>query len=222
MAKNYYAVLGIPQGASDDEIRKRFQALARERHPDRFRDEEKRQAERAFQDLTEAFNVLTDPSRRRAHDLELSHPGSRAPKGSNGVSRPGDDRAQRIRVYLARGVQAYKEGNFNAAAESFDQATQIDPSNPQAWYNLAMACSRRERWLTRGVTAIEKACEIEPMKVSYRKLAGRLCARVGRTARAEEHFKEALTWGGEDAEVERALDELRSGSKRRGFFGKVI
>ena len=72
------------------------------------------------------------------------------------------------------------------------------------------------------MTAIEKACEIEPMKPSYRKLAGRLCARAGRTERAEEHYKEALTWGGEDAEVERALDELRTGSKRRGFFGKVI
>jgi len=222
MAKNYYAVLGVAQGASDDEIRRRFKELARDRHPDRFRDQEKRQAEAAFQDLTEAFNVLTDPSRRRAHDLELTHPSSRASQGSGTSATAGRDRTQLIRTYLARGVQAYKEGNFNAAAESFDRATQVDPRNPQAWYNLAMACSRQERWLSRGVTAIEKACEIEPMKPSYRKLAGRLCARAGKSERAEEHFKEALTWGGQDAEVERALDELRTGSKRRGFFGKVI
>ena len=38
MAKNYYAVLGVAQGASDDEIRRRFKELARDRHPDRFRD----------------------------------------------------------------------------------------------------------------------------------------------------------------------------------------
>ncbi len=222
MAKNYYAVLGVAQNASDDEIRRRFKGLARDRHPDRYRDQEKRQAESFFQELTEAFNVLTDPSRRRAHDLDLSQSGVR-PRTSGGASaKDGGDRTQLIRTYLARGVQAYKEGNFNAAAESFDRATQVDPKNPQAWYNLAMACSRQERWLGRGVTAIEKACEIEPMKPSYRKLAGRLCARAGKSERAEEHYKEALTWGGQDEEVERALDELRSGSKRRGFFGKVI
>ena len=222
MAKNYYAVLGVAQGASDDEIRRRFKELARDRHPDRFQDEDKKRAESAFQELTEAFNVLTDASRRRAHDLELSHPGARTARSGSADAAAGGDRTQLVRIYLARGVQAYKEGNFNAAAESFDRATQVDPRNPQAWYNLAMACSRKERWLGRGVTAIEKACEIEPMKPSYRKLAGRLCARMGKTDRAEEHYQEALTWGGQDEEVERALDELRSGSKRRGFFGKVI
>jgi len=222
MAKNYYAVLGVAQGASDEEIRQRFKELARNRHPDRFRDEEKKQAETSFQELTEAFNVLSDHARRRAHDLDLNQASSRpGPSGGAGGSADGD-KAQLVRTYLARGVQAYKEGNFNAAAESFDRATQVDPRNPQAWYNLAMACSRQERWLSRGVTAIEKACEIEPMKPSYRKLAGRLCVRAGKSDRAAEHYKEALTWGGEDAEVERALDELRSGSKRRGFFGKVI
>lgn len=231
MAKDYYAVLGVPRNASDQDVRGRFKELAREKHPDRFSGEAKRAAENAFQEITEAFNVLIDHERRRTHDQELagrSAAGSgrftgtgaaaaRAGGGPVGAADP--DKAEIVRAYLARGVQSYKEGNYRAAAESFDRATQADPANPRAWYNLALTCSREGRWLSRAVSAIERACELEPMKVSYRKLAGRLNARAGRAEKAEKHFRQALTWGGEDPEIEEALAELRSGGKRRGLFG---
>ena len=219
MAKNYYGVLGVPQTATDEEIRGRFKQLARAKHPDRFRGAEKEAAEAEFQELTEAFNALTDPERRRVHDFDLSpHGGSRRRSTAQG----GESREQLVRSYLARGVQAYKEGNFSSAAESFDRATQVEPKNPQAWFNLALTCSRDGRWLERAVDAAERACELEPMKPSYLKLAGRLFARAGKSDRAEHFFQEALTWGGADAEVEGALGELRGGKKgRRGFFGKA-
>lgn len=218
MAKDYYGALGVPQTATEEEIRRRFRQLAIEKHPDRFRGEEKLRAEREFQDLTEAFNVLTDAERRRVHDLELRQ-GGRAARPTSG---PGEDRSQTVKALLARGVQAYREGNYVAAAESFDRATREDPGNPQGWYNLALTCSRQDRFLSRAVAAVERACELEPMKPSYLKLAGRLFARTGKPARAERYYEEALTWGGEDAEVEQALQELKSGPKgRRGFFGKA-
>lgn len=220
MAKNYYVVLGLGQGASDQEIRDRFKRLARERHPDRFQGAEKAEAERSFQDLTEAYNVLTDPERRRLHDADLA---TSSASSSSSAERTGQDTLQAVKAYLARGVQSYKAGQYKAAFENFERASEIDPASPQAWYNLALTCSRRDAWLRKGIEAIEKACELEPMKVSYRKLAGRLCARAGRKSRAEEHFKQALAWGGPDSEVEQALDELRSGRSRgKGLFGKVI
>jgi curved DNA-binding protein CbpA len=218
MAKNYYGALGVPQTATGEEIRRRFRQLAVEKHPDRFRGEEKRRAEEEFQGLTEAFNVLADADRRRVHDQELRQ-GGRAARPTAG---PGEDRRETVKALLARGVQAYREGNFLAAAESFDRATREDPASAQGWYNLALACSRQERFLSRAAAAAERACELEPMKPSYLKLAGRLFSKTGKAARAERYYQEALTWGGEDAEVERALQELRSAQKgRRGFFGKV-
>lgn len=218
MAKDYYGALGVPQTATEEEIRRRFRQLAVEKHPDRFRGEEKRRAEREFQDLTEAFNVLTDPERRRVHDQDLRQGGSAA----RPTAASGEDRSQTVKAFLARGVQAYKEGNYPAAAESFDQATRVDPGNPQGWYNLALTCSRQDRFLSRAVAAVERACELEPMKPSYLKLAGRLFARAGKSSRAARYYEEALTWGGEDAEVEEALQELRGAQKgRRGFFGKA-
>lgn len=219
MAKSYYGVLGVAQSATEDEIRRRFRKLARERHPDRFQGEEKRRAEHDFQHLTEAFNVLTDTERRRLHDLDLqrgAHAGGRPGAG------PAEDRSQRVKAYLARGVQAYREGNFLAAAESFEEATRTDPASPQAWYNLALACSRQERFLSRAVAAVERACELEPMKPAYLKLAGRLLARAGKTDRARRHLENALAWGGPDAELEQTLQGLRTEQRgRRGLFGKA-
>lgn len=215
MAKNYYAVLGIAPTATEDQIRRRFRELARQRHPDRFQGAEKERAESEFQELTEAFNILTDAERRRIHDYETSRPTpATAPETS--------DKASRVRAYLARGVKAYKERNFMAAAESFDQATRTDPENAQAWHHLALACSHDRRWESRAVSAIAKACELEPMKPTYLKLAGRLHAQAGQIERAEHYYQEALTWGGEDAEIRASLDGLRGDRRSRfGFFGKV-
>ena len=92
MARDFYAVLAVPRNATEDQIRRRFRELARTRHPDRFRGAEKERAEKDFQAITQAFNVISDPERRRLHDLELLRPEETA---------AGEPR-QLSRVYLQR------------------------------------------------------------------------------------------------------------------------
>src|SRR5262245_31793403 len=213
MARDFYAVLAVPRGATGDQIRQRFRELARTRHPDRFRGAEKERAERDFQEITQAFNVLSDPERRRRHDVELVRP------EEAGVS----DARQLARAYLQRGVKAYREKNYLEAANNFDQATQHDPRNAQAWHHLAQSSSQQKNWLPRAVAAIERACEIEPMNVDYLKQAGRICALAGETERAIYYYRKAIQWGGEDTVVRQALEELGRAavSSRRGRFGKT-
>ncbi|HEY4588113.1 MAG TPA: DnaJ domain-containing protein, partial [Thermoanaerobaculia bacterium] len=67
MARDFYTVLAVPRNATEDQIRQRFRELARTRHPDRFQGGEKARAEKEFQEITQAFNVLVDPERRRRH-----------------------------------------------------------------------------------------------------------------------------------------------------------
>jgi curved DNA-binding protein CbpA len=214
MARDFYAVLALPRNASEDQIRQRFRELARTRHPDRFQGEEKARAETEFQEITQAFNVLADSERRRRHDQELIHP-----EESTSASDP----RQAFRAYLQRGVKAYKEKSYLEAASNFDQATQADPRSAQAWHHLAQACSQQKTWLSRGVAAIERACQLEPMNVTYLKQAGRICALAGQTEQAVQFYRKAIQWGGEDPAVRQALDELNrdSSSPRRGLFGKV-
>lgn len=64
--KDYYAILGVPQSASDTEIKKAFRKLAREYHPDVAKD--KKVAEEKFKELNEAYEVLSDPAKRKKYD----------------------------------------------------------------------------------------------------------------------------------------------------------
>jgi curved DNA-binding protein CbpA len=211
MAKDYYSILSVARGASPDEIRDRFRQLARERHPDRFQGEERAQAELTFQEITEAFNVLSNPERRRQHDLELARPGAE-----------GGDTPRLSRFHLEAGVAFYRDGNYAQAAESFQKVTELDPGNHQAWHHLAQALAHQRRNLQRAVQAIAKACELNPVSVQYLKLAGRLHGEAGIVDKAERYYNEALALGGEDPAVTKALEGLRARSKKgwSGLFGR--
>ncbi len=66
MARDYYAILGVPRDASAEQIKRAYRKLARELHPDVNPDAEARQR---FQDVTAAYEVLTDPQKRQIVDL---------------------------------------------------------------------------------------------------------------------------------------------------------
>src|SRR4029453_11650417 len=215
MAKDYYAVLGVARGASATEIREHFLRLARTRHPDRFRGKEKAAAEAQFQDLTEAFNVLSHSDRRRLHDLELARPEVQ-------LRSDAENGEQMAKFFVQRGIKVYKEQKYVEAADNFDRPTKADPDNAQAWHHLALACSHYQRFQARALAAITKACKIERMNPGYLKLAGKLFASAGMTSRAERYYNEALTWGGEDEGVRQSLDELSKAQRRgTGLFGKA-
>ena len=64
--KDYYKILGVSKTASEDEIRKAFRKLARQYHPDVAGN--KAGAEDKFKEINEAYEVLSDPEKRRKYD----------------------------------------------------------------------------------------------------------------------------------------------------------
>jgi protein phosphatase len=174
MKVNYYEVLGVERGASEQEIRDRFRKLARENHPDRYNGSDKADAERKFQTLTEAVNVLTNVTRRRQHDSELS---STTSKGTA-------DFAQVARAYLGKGVKAFKEGDFRTAYENFDMAVKHNGQDAKAFHYLALAAVRVPSMARQAVQAIETAVQREPVNATYLKDAGLILKRAGLVAKA--------------------------------------
>ena len=64
-ARDFYDVLGVSRGASQDEIQRAYRKLARTYHPDLNRDPA---AEERFKDISEAYAVLSDPQTRQRYD----------------------------------------------------------------------------------------------------------------------------------------------------------
>lgn len=88
---DYYSILGVSQGASEQEIHKAYRKKAKEYHPDRNPGDAK--AAELYRQVDEAYSVLSDPVKKAAYDRPAYRPtntnfGRKRPSGFNFTSGP--------------------------------------------------------------------------------------------------------------------------------------
>jgi molecular chaperone DnaJ len=96
--RDYYEILGVAKGATNDELKKAYRKLALQFHPDKGGGKE---SEAKFKEVNEAYSVLSDPEKRKAYD-QFGHNG---PYGAGGGG-------------FNQQYQQY--GGFNGQGSSFD------------------------------------------------------------------------------------------------------
>jgi curved DNA-binding protein len=109
--KDYYQILGVTRTASDADIKKSFRKLAREFHPDVAKD--KKKAEEKFKEINEAYEVLSDPDKRRKYD-EL---GANWKSGAEFRPPPGFDGFGRGQTF--RGGRGGRSADFEFGGTGF-------------------------------------------------------------------------------------------------------
>nr|CAD1826950.1 unnamed protein product [Ananas comosus var. bracteatus] len=88
--KDYYAILGVSKDANKDDIKKAFHALAKKYHPDANKNNPA--AKRKFQEIRDAYEILSDSEKRAQYDREFS-------KGTEKVRYSADDTSGFRRTY---------------------------------------------------------------------------------------------------------------------------
>jgi len=112
MAKNYYIVLGISPDANQQDIKSAYRQLVKELHPDHYGEDSQ-----PFREIQQAYSVLSDPERKRAHDAELQRRrGSEViveVKSGAGTRRPPIEPIEHVRrpgieeVFVNRSFETY-------------------------------------------------------------------------------------------------------------------
>ena len=198
---DHYQLLGVAPSASPAEIRQAYARLAREKHPDRFSDPaEKARAEKAFQEITAAFNELMNPDRRRAYDEKRNRPTPRTPEE---IAADAFERAQ----------PALEAGQIEEAITLLRTAVHHAPG--QAAYHAALgrALGRVSALAREAVQALERATQLEPRNASAHADLAVVLARQGLKLRAQKALETALRLSPRDARLARLAAELGLGPR---------
>jgi len=118
--QDYYETLGVPRGASAEEIKQAFRKLARVHHPDVAKN--KASGEAKFKEINEAYEVLGDPEKRRRYD-ELGANWQDGGRGPAGPGHRGPMRSSRTEPdfeFGGTGFSDFFESFFGGGRGGFD------------------------------------------------------------------------------------------------------
>ena len=180
--KDPYEVLGVPHGASEEDIKKAYRELVRKYHPDKYTDNPLADlAQEKMKEINEAYDTLTKGGAGASHTA-YSSGGSYSGTSYGGTSGRFEDIRRMIQMgqldaaesalesrnsrtaewYFLRGVIAKQRGWMDEARQNFTIAVNMDPSNME--YRSALGASGAGAYSYRqqqyGNTQEDQCCDL--------------------------------------------------------------
>jgi curved DNA-binding protein CbpA len=212
---DYYELLGVAPDAIPSVIQGAFFQLAKKWHPDRLGPDladVRDLATKVFARMSEAHQILSDPSRRKEYD-DLRKQG-----GGSAEEQEQVQRVVRAATAFQKAEVLMKRNNHVAALEEARRAVELDPSQADyiallAWVESSQLNANLEDILAR----IEKAQRLEPNNTRIRWYRGSILKRLGKTGKAVGDFRFIVENDPRhvDAQREIRLYEMRKAEQRR-------
>ncbi len=153
--KNPYEVLGIKEGASEDEIKKAYRDLVKKYHPDQYQNNPLSSlAEEKLREVNEAYDWLM---KNGAAGQNASY------GGENRTGGNGDNFFSQIRSYI-------NSGHIDVAENLLDNSGR----RTAEWYYLKGLIFTRKGWYDEAYTHIQRAVTMDPSNYEYRSALNRM------------------------------------------------
>ena len=151
---NPYEVLGIKEGASEEEIKAAYKELVKKYHPDKYTDNPLSDlAEEKMQEINEAYDMLMKHSTSSSYGYGG---GSGSYAGASSSASSAD--FMQIRRDIDMGKLDVAESALNGIS-----------SRTAEWYFLKGVISSRQGWYDEAVNNLQTACNMEPSNQEYRR-----------------------------------------------------
>lgn len=196
MVDDYYKILGVGKTASTAEIKKAYLQLARDNHPDRFKDPaERADADRRFQQITEAFNNLRDEKSREEYDRSLKKE-TKSPE-------------EEARFYFKNAELREQAKEYDSALKFYYEAMRIQPKNIDYILAAGRLMAKDKNKQRQAADLFTRAMEVDPASPDPHLELGALYSRTGMLVRARRVYENALKQMPDHPELKRRYSQVK-------------
>jgi curved DNA-binding protein CbpA len=184
---NYYKVLGVTPEAPIDDIKKSYFRMARKFHPDLFgRDlppETTQKIDNVFDQITKAYQTLTDETKRSEYDDQLKKP-------------PAEDKRRDLtkeaEMRFRQGKTLFNQARYEEALIFLEQSVRLSRDRASYFLLLAMTQARLHIYRQEAEKNFIRAIKLEPWNAESYAGLGLLYKREGLHIKARKQFERAL------------------------------
>jgi curved DNA-binding protein CbpA len=209
---NYYEILTVPTDAKEEQIHAAYHALARQYHPDRFESREhsaslRRTAERLFTFITGAYTTLSDPTARAIYDEVRKVKDSQVEAARKG--RAADVETEKMAETLFRaGCAALAAKDLDKAVSHLRECVWLLPEVGKYHHYLGVAQAGAQRCMKEAEQHLQRAIELDPVRIESRVELAKLYIQVRLPKRAEAQLLEVLRWDPDNPTARKLMREI--------------